>query len=444
MSDTNRGDWIDPIDVDRRGFWFFGHILLYAVAAFVVVFLIWADQAVLDEVTRGQARVIPSSQVQLIQNLEGGILADVMVREGDVVEKGQVLLRIDNRRAESDLSDLRQQSLHLSAVVARLEGEIARKSPADIEFPSELTKEAPLLAEAERANAEIRREQLESQLSILREQKIQKEKELESLIIKEKNVKQSLGLAQKQLKIKKPLADQGVISQVELLQTQRDVNELKTELEATQSAIPQTEAQIKEQQNRINERISTFRSEAAEELSRHRAELASVQEQLISNKDRVLRTEVRSPVRGTVKEIKIRTIGGVIRPGEDLMEIVPIEDTLLVEARIKTTDSGFVHLDQKAVVKFDTYDYSIYGGLDAVVEFKSSDAIEEEIGGKRDRFFRVRLRTDRNYLEGKAGNPLEIGPGDTAIVDILTGQKTVLQYLLLPLMRTRDSAFSER
>jgi membrane fusion protein, adhesin transport system len=444
MSDTNRGDWIDPIDVDRRGFWFFGHVLLYAVAAFVIVFLIWADQAVLDEVTRGQARVIPSSQVQLIQNLEGGILADVMVREGDVVEKGQVLLRIDNRRAESDLSDLRQQYLHLSAVVARLEGEIARKSPAEIEFPSDLTKEAPLLAEAERANAEIRAEQLESQLSILREQKIQKEKELESLIIKEKNVKQSLGLAQKQLKIKKPLADQGVISQVELLQTQRDVNELKTELEATQSAIPQTEAQIKEQQNRVNERTSTFRSEAAEELSRHRAELASVQEQLISNKDRVLRTEVRSPVRGSVKEIKIRTIGGVIRPGEDLMEIVPMEDSLLIEARIKTTDNGFVHLDQKAVVKFDTYDYSIYGGLDAVVEFKSSDAIEEEVGGKRERFFRVRLRTDRTYLEGKAGQPLEIGPGDTAIVDILTGQKTVLQYLLLPIMRTRNSAFSER
>jgi adhesin transport system membrane fusion protein len=444
MSDTNRGDWIDPIDVDRRGFWFFGHILLYTVAAFVIVFLIWADQAVLDEVTRGQARVIPSSQVQLIQNLEGGILADVMVREGDVVEKGQVLLRIDNRRAESDLSDLRQQYLHLSAVVARLEGEIARKSPADIEFPSDLTKEAPLLIEAERANAEIRREQLESQLSILREQKIQKEKELESLIIKEKNVKQSLALAQKQLKIKKPLADQGVISQVELLQTQRDVNELKTELEATQSAIPQTEAQIKEQQDRVNERTSTFRSEAAEELSRHRAELASVQEQLISNKDRVLRTEVRSPVRGSVKEIKIRTIGGVIRPGEDLMEIVPMEDSLLIEARIKTTDNGFVHLDQKAVVKFDTYDYSIYGGLDAVVEFKSSDAIEEEVGGKRERFFRVRLRTDRTYLEGKAGQPLEIGPGDTAIVDILTGQKTVLQYLLLPIMRTRNSALSER
>jgi adhesin transport system membrane fusion protein len=444
MSNAAQGDWIDPTDVDRKGFWFFGHILLYAVAAFIVVFLVWADHAVLDEVTRGQARVIPSSQVQLIQNLEGGILADVMVREGDIVDKGQVLLRIDNRRAESDLADLRQQEMHLLAVTSRLEGEIARKAPDDIEFPERLLTDASGLVKAERLNAQIRSEQLDSQIGILREQMAQKQQEIEELTSKLKNVKTSLGLAQQQYKIKKPLAEQGVISKVELLQVQRDVNELKTELDATELSIPRAEAALKEAENRVNERTNTFRSEAAEELSRHRAELASVQEQLTSNTDRVSRTEVRSPVRGTVKEIKIRTIGGVIRPGEDLMEIVPMEDTLLVEARIKTTDSGFVHLDQKAVVKFDTYDYSIYGGLDAVVEFKSSDAIEEEVGGKRDRFFRVRLRTDRNYLEGKAGRQLEIGPGDTAIVDILTGQKTVLQYLLLPILRTRNSAFGER
>jgi adhesin transport system membrane fusion protein len=444
MTAQSQGDWIDPADTDRRGFWFFGHVLLYAVAAFVVVFLVWADHAVLDEVTRGQARVIPSSQVQLIQNLEGGILADVMVREGDVVDKGQVLLRIDNRRAESDLADLRQQELHLSAVTSRLEGEIAGTAPQEIAFTDRLLTDAPDLVKAERHNAQIRAELLESQIGILREQMAQKQQEINELTSKLKNVKNSLGLAQQQLKIKKPLAEQGVISKVELLQAQRDVNELKTELDATELSIPRAEAALKEAENRVSERTNNFRSEAADELSRHRAELASVQEQLMANVDRVTRTEVRSPVRGSVKEIKIRTIGGVIRPGEDLMEIVPIEDTLLVEARIKTTDSGFVHLDQRAVVKFDTYDYSIYGGLDAVVEFKSSDAIEEDINGKRDRYFRVRLRTDRNYLEGKAGKELAIGPGDTATVDILTGQKTVLQYLLLPILRTRSSAFSER
>jgi membrane fusion protein, adhesin transport system len=443
MSNTGQGDWIDPTDADRGGFWFFGHVLLYTVAAFVVVFVIWADQAVLDEVTRGQARVIPSSQVQLIQNLEGGILADVRVREGEVVEKGQVLLRIDNTRAQSDLADLRQQDLHLTAVVARLEGEIAGFTSAEIVFPERLLTDAPGLVKAERLNAQIRKEQLESQLGILREQMIQKEQEIAELTSKLENVKNSLGLAQQQLKIKKPLAEQGVISKVELLQVQRDVNELKTERDATQLSIPRAEAALKEAQNRVNEKTNTFRSEAAEELSRHRAELASVQEQLIGNQDRVTRTEVRSPLRGTVKEIKIRTIGGVIRPGEDLMEIVPIEDSLLVEAKIKTTDSGFVHLDQQAVVKFDTYDYSIYGGLDAVVEFKSSDAIEEEVGGKRERFFRVRLRTDRSFL-GTASMPLPIGPGDTAMVDILTGQKTVLQYLMQPILRARDMAFRER
>lgn len=443
MSNTGQGDWIDPTDADRRGFWFFGHVLLYTVAAFVVVFVIWADQAVLDEVTRGQARVIPSSQVQLIQNLEGGILADVRVREGEVVEKGQVLLRIDNTRAQSDLADLRQQDLHLDAVIGRLEGEIAGFAPEEIVFSERLLTNAPGLVKAARLNAQIRREQLESQLGILREQMIQKQQEIAELTSKLKNVKNSLGLAQQQLKIKKPLAEQGVISKVELLQVQRDVNELKTEMDATELSIPRAEAALKESQNRVAEKTNTFRSEAAEELSRHRAEWASVQEQLIGKVDSVTRTDVRSPLRGTVKEIKIRTIGGVIRPGEDLMEIVPIEDSLLVEAKIKTTDSGFVHLDQQAVVKFDTYDYSIYGGLDAVVEFKSSDAIEEEVGGKRERFFRVRLRTDRSFL-GTASMPLPIGPGDTAMVDILTGQKTVLQYLMQPILRARDMAFRER
>jgi adhesin transport system membrane fusion protein len=443
MTAVDQGDWIDPADADRRGFWYFGHVLLGAMALFVIVFIVWANYAVLDEVTRGQAEVIPSSQVQIIQNLEGGILADVMVREGDVVEKGQVLLRIDNTRAQSDYKDLRQQYLHSLVVVSRLEGEIAGLSPEAIAFPEELLTAAPELVNAERTNARIRREQLDNQIVVLEQQRQQKQQEVAELISKLENVTNSLGLALKQLKIKKPLAAQGVISQVELLQVQRDVNELKTEKDATELAIPRAEAALREAETRVNERTSTFRSEAADELSRRRAELASIQEQLPAGADRVTRTEVRSPLRGTVKEIKIRTIGGVIRPGEELMEVVPIEDTLLVEAKIKTSDSGFVHVDQPAVVKFDTYDYGRYGGLDAVVEFKSSDAIEEDINGKRDRFFRVRLRTARNYL-GTSDTPLPIGPGDTATVDILTGQKTVLEYLLQPIVRARDTAFRER
>jgi adhesin transport system membrane fusion protein len=443
MSNTGQGDWIDPADADRRGFWYFGHVLLYTIAAFVIIFLLWANQAVLDEVTRGQARVIPSSQVQLIQNLEGGILAAVMVREGEIVEKGQVLLRIDNSRNQSDLGDLNQQNMHLSAVVARLEGELTGKAPEEIVFPEWLIKDAPELVEAERLNARIRRENLDNQIGQLEDRKVQKQKELESLVVKLENVKNSLGLAQRELKIKKPLAEQGVISEVELLRVRRDVNDLKTELDATEIAIPQAEAALKEAEKTVSERTTTFRAESADELSRKRAELASVQEQLRGRSDTLARTDVRSPVRGTVKEIKIRTIGGVVRPGEDLMEVVPIEDTLLVEARIKTADSGFVHTDQTAMVKFDTYDYSIYGGLPAVVEFKSSDAIEEEVGGKRERFFRVRLRTERNFL-GSDADPLQIGPGDTAMVDILTGRKTVLQYLMQPILRIRDRAFGER
>jgi adhesin transport system membrane fusion protein len=299
------------------------------------------------------------------------------------------------------------------------------------------------VVEAERVNARIRREQLETQLTILRDQAIQKEQEVQQLINKVENLKQSLDLAQQELAIMKPLAAQGVVAKVDLLQTQREVHELESELQISELQLPQAKSALKEAESRIQERELTFRSEAATELSRQRIELASVTEQLKSNKDRVTRTEVRSPVRGTVKEIKIRTIGGVIKPGEDLMEIVPVEDTLLVEAQIRTSDIAFIQVGQEATVKFDTYDYSVYGGLKATVEFISTDAIEDQSSGKRERYFRVRLRTERNYLI-RNDKQLSIGPGYTATAEILTDKKTVLAYLLKPILKARDTALRER
>jgi adhesin transport system membrane fusion protein len=241
----------------------------------------------------------------------------------------------------------------------------------------------------------------------------------------------------------KPLAAQGVVAKVDLLQKQREVHELHSELQLTELQLPQAKSAFQEATSRIQERELTFRSEVATELSKQRVELASVTEQLKSNKDKVTRTEVRSPVRGTVKEIKIRTIGGVIKPGEDLMEIVPVDDTLLVEAQVRTSDRGFIKEGQEATVKFDTYDYSIYGGLKATVEFISTDAIEDTSSGKKERYFRVRLRTERNYL-GKDDNPLWVGPGYTATAEILTDKKTVLAYLMKPILKARDSALRER
>jgi adhesin transport system membrane fusion protein len=407
------------------------------------VFVVRADHAVLDVVARGQGKVIPSSRIQVIQNLEGGIMADILVREGEIVEKGQVLIRIDNTTAQSNYDDLRQRYLDGLATITRIVAELAGTPADDIVFPDELMKSAPELAEAERLNAQIRRQQLNTQLAILRDQAAQKEQERDQLINKVENLEKSLALAKQQLGIMEPLAKGGVVSKVDLLQTRREVHELNSELEVTRLQLPQVETALQEAKGRIQERDLTFRSEAAAELSKRRLEHASVVEQLKAGEDKVTRTEVRSPLRGTVKEIKLRTIGGVIKPGEDLMEIVPIEDTLLVEAQIRTSDIAFIRTGQEATVKFDTYDYSIYGGLKATVEFISTDAIEDQSSGKKERYFRVRLRTEKNYL-GDESKPLSIGPGYTATAEILTDKKTVLAYLMKPILKARDRAFTER
>jgi adhesin transport system membrane fusion protein len=370
-------------------------------------------------------------------------MADILVREGEIVEKGQVLIRIDNTTAQSNYDDLRQRYLDGLATITRIAAELAGTPTDDIVFPDELMKSAPELAEAERLNAQIRRQQLNTQLAILRDQAAQKEQERDQLINKVENLEKSLALAKQQLGIMEPLAKGGVVSKVDLLQTRREVHELNSELEVTRLQLPQVETALQEAKGRIQERDLTFRSEAAAELSKRRLEHASVVEQLKAGEDKVTRTEVRSPLRGTVKEIKLRTIGGVIKPGEDLMEIVPIEDTLLVEAQIRTSDIAFIRTGQEATVKFDTYDYSIYGGLKATVEFISTDAIEDQSSGKKERYFRVRLRTEKNYL-GDESKPLSIGPGYTATAEILTDKKTVLAYLMKPILKARDSAFTER
>ena len=439
---ADRDYWADPADADRKGFWIFGHLLLVTIAVILVAFVVWADNAVLDIVTRGQGKVIPSSQVQVIQNLEGGIMAGILVHEGDLVDKDQVLIRIDNTTAQSNYDDLHSRYLSGIAAATRLEAEIAGTSADDIVFPDDLMKDAPELADAERKNARIRHEQLETQLAILRDQATQKEQEVGQLTNKIDNLKQSLGLAQKQLNIMNSM-EEGVVSQVDKLKAQRDVHDLKSELEVTQLQLPQAKSAKQEAEGRVREQELTFRSEAATELSKQRLELASVIQQLKATKDKVTRTEVRSPVRGTVKEIKIRTIGGVIKPGEDLMEIVPIEDTLLVEAQVRTSDIAFIRVGQEATVKFDTYDYSIYGGLKATVEYISIDAIEDVNAGKKERYFRVRLRTEKNYL-GTEAKPLAIGPGYTATAEILTDKKTVLAYLMKPILKARDTALRER
>jgi adhesin transport system membrane fusion protein len=441
MSLTNRDLWIDPSHTEKEGTRLFGHILLFTVAIVIVVALIWASFAQLDQVTRGEAKVVPSSATQLIQSAEGGIIKDMLVKEGDIVKEGQVLVEMDNTTVATDVNELQQRLWTGLAATARLQAELDGKSPNEIQFDKELLAKAPEVAEAERAQALVRQQQLQSQIATLQDTIEQRTQELRSIDVKVSSSQVSLGLAQRRANLQQKVYESGAGSEAEYISAQQEVQRIATDIANAEASRPPARAALQEAQSKQREALTTFRADTATDLAKHRADLASVTQLLAGGTTKLGHQVLKSPVYGTVKEIKMRTVGGVAQPAQEIMEIVPIEDTLLIEAQIRPQDRGFIAPDQPAKVKITAYDYSIYGGLDAKLEQISADAIENE---KKETFFRVRLRTDRNYLIGKQGEQLPIIPGMTATVDILTGKRTVLEYLLKPILKARQTAFTER
>jgi membrane fusion protein, adhesin transport system len=442
MSLTNRDLWIDPAETERESIQRFGHILLGAILFVVFSFLVWAYFANLDQITRGEGKVIPSSQTQVIQSLDGGQLAEMRIREGDVVEKDQVLLVIDNTTAKFSLSELRQRYFIASAAIARLQAEISGKdNPDQIAFPEDIVRDAPDKVAQEKAQFMIRQSQLSSQMRTLQDQIEGRRQDIQAINTKISSSAAGLDVANQQLAILIPAVAAGAASRVDLLKAQQEAQNYKSEMANARAQLGSAKAALQEAQSKLQEAVATFRAESSGEIAKQQSDLASVNESMKEASAKVGRTELRSPVKGTVKEIKTRTIGGVIQPAQDIMEIVPIEDSLLIEAQIRPQDRGFIAPNQKAKVKITAYDYSIYGGLDATLEQISADAIENE---KKELFFRVRLRTDKNFLVGKQGEQLPIIPGMTATVDILTGNKTVLEYLLKPILKARETALTER
>lgn len=415
----------------------FAHALLVAIVAFFTLFFAWASWATLDEVTRGEGRVIPSGRVQVVQNLEGGIVSEILVREGEIVEAGQVLLQIDNVRAASDLRENRKRYLALLGALARLHAEVDETA---IAFAPQVLADAPEVARNERALFDARQQALRSELAILKSQATQRRQELAELESRLHQLDRSHQLALEELSITLPLAAKRIVPQIDLLQLKREVNDLAGELETTRLGIERIKSASEEAERRIEEKSLTFRAEAQRELNAVQAEAAALEEQIAADADRVERTEVRSPVRGTIKQLLVNTVGGVIQPGEDLVEIVPLEESLLVEAKVRPADIAFLRPGQPATVKVTAYDFSIYGGLDAVVEGISADTITDDQG---ERFYRIRVRTTDSTLD-KAGTSLPIIPGMTTQVDILTGEKTVMDYLLKPILKAKHNALRER
>jgi adhesin transport system membrane fusion protein len=374
---------------------------------------------------------------QVIQNLEGGILTEIMVEEGEIVEKEQPLLRLDDIRFSSSYRESRSRYLTLLARAARLSAEAGDQA---LKIPEAVLEEEPKLAENELALFNSRATELQSSLSILNQQVTQTRQELTELNSNNKKLARSYALVRQELAMSQPLAEEGAISEVEILRLKRSVNDLKGELETSRLAIPRLQAAYEEVKSKIDDLKISFRTQARTELNETEAELSATGETLLSQEDRVNRTLVRSPVRGTVKQVMVTTIGGVIQPGMDLVEIVPLEGNLLVEAHVRPADIAFLRPDQNVQVKLTAYDYAIYGGLPAKLEHISADTITDENG---DSFYLIKVRTERSYL-GTVENPLKIIPGMTAAVDILTGEKSVLDYLLKPVLRARERALRER
>jgi len=414
-----------------------GHSLLILTLLFFVAVGWWAYVTELDEVTRGDGKVVPSSKVQVIQNLEGGILAEVLVSEGATVDKDQVLLKIDDTRFASSFRETQLKYWELLARNKRLEAESEGKA---FSVPEEVAIEQPELVAHERALFESRKLELNSAINVLKQQEQQRRQELVEKQARQKQLERSYNLSNEELQMSEPLVAQGVMSPVEILRLKRSVNDLKGDMDANRLAIPRIRSTLNEVRQKIDEQQVRFKTEAATQLSEVRAELARTKESLFSSGDRVTRTQVRSPVKGTIKQLKINTVGGVIQPGMDLIEIVPIEDNLLIEAHIRPADIAFLRPGQEAMIKLTAYDFSIYGGLPAKLERISADTITNE---NDESFYLIYLRTEKSYLESSKGQ-LAIIPGMTASVDILTGKKSVLDYLLKPIIKAQNEALRER
>ena len=400
-----------------------------------VLFIAWAAIAQLDEVTRGEGKVIPSKQIQILQSIDGGLVSEILVREGDVVQANQLLVKIDETRFVSSVKENRVQYLGLVAKAARLK---ASSDGKPFVPPPEVVKDVPQLAEQERELYETKRAEMEAAVSIARQQLIQRQQELGEAQARRAQAGQGYDLTSRELSVTKPLINSGAVSEVELLRLERDVSRYRGERDMASSQINRIQASISEAQRKIEEVSLNFRNDAGRELSETVSKLNSLAEGSVALTDRVKQSSIRSPVKGTVKRLLVNTVGGVVQPGKDMIEIVPLEDALLLEAKVLPKDIAFLRPSQQAVVKFTAYDFSIYGGLEGTLEHIGADTVMDEKGNA---FYVVRVRT----IKGGFGDAnLPILPGMVAEVDILTGKKSVLAYLMKPVLRAKSVALSER
>lgn len=437
MAVTNFHGELDELTSSNRHV---SSMLLVSVFLFFVAGVTWTALAELDETVRGGGKIIPSSEIKRIQNFEGGIVSEILVTAGQEVKKGDTLIRLQEVQFSSRLREHQSMHLDLLATIARLEAHLEGRK--DIRLPPELLAQRPELA-ANQMQLMLSRQLVDrSTLDVLIQEREQISQELKEARSRLDFQGRNLGLLKKELAMIEPMVARGAASEMEELRLRRQVNEVNGNIQETRIQIPKIQSSLQAAENRIEEETSRQRNELLKELNEARTQLESMKEKLPALADQVDRTVVRSPVDGVVKQVFVNTIGETISSGKDMVEIVPLEDSLLVEAQVLPKDIAFIHPGQNASVRLTAYDSSIYGSLDGVVEHISADAITDE--QQKYSYYLVKIRTQETSLKDRAGKELPIIPGMVAEISILTGKKTVLEYILKPIIKTKQNALRER
>lgn len=424
-------DGITPAAISRLLFW--------VIVALTGALLLWSALAEVDEVASAQGHVISQRQLQIVSNLEGGVVKTILVRPGAKVTAGQALVELDGSQFTAEFGKTSESFNALAVRAARLQAEVAGGEP---HFSAELATTAPQLVATERTLLAARRADLAAATGVESAKLDQARRVLGQAEVDAAMRAEAVKLADRELAMIKPLADKGIEPQIELIRAQNSRLSARGAAGTSAIAVLRARGAIAEAQSTLATVRDRYRSQAIEALAQSRADLAGQGKTLPALADRLTRTTVRSPVAGTVNRVLVATVGGSIKPGEPLVEVVPRGDALIVEAQVKPADIAFIHLGQRATVKLTAYDYSVYGSLAGVVEHISADAIVNERTGES--HYAIRIRTRDAALKAQDGSALPIGPGMMAEVDVLGHKRSVLNYVLTPLTKLRDNAFREK
>jgi adhesin transport system membrane fusion protein len=413
-------------------------VLVWSILGLLFIGIIWMSFAEVDEQTKGIGKIIPSNQIQKIQNLEGGIVEQILCSEGQMVDVNQTLVKLSSTGFASTAAESKTRLNELRARVERLSAELDDKpynpSPA-------LLRDIPNIVRQEQAVYFTDVQQYVATVSVAKEQLRQAQSELNEAKAKKQQLELKYDLMNKEINITEPLVRKGLVASVEFLRLQRQAGDISQDLSAVNTSIPRIKSKIIEAGEKQKQSMLEFKNKVAKDLNDANSEMARLTHTQVGLEDKVERATIKSPVRGTIKKIYVNTVGGVIQPGSDIIEIVPSQDVLLAEVQVKPSDIAYIHVGDDAKIKITAYDFSIYGGLDGKVTWVSADTIKDDKGESH---YLVRIKTDKTYLLGRDSKKLDIMVGMTVEADILTGRKTILSYLLKPILKARSSALTER